>query len=166
MNPLWKVFSNFYSKAERAPLLSLPSLFSLVWSGADTRSNHRPGSTRSIPRRVGKSQAPLQSIKSQLFPVPLWASGLERAVKAISTTSSVLESEWGLALGGISTAALHAQQISACVLCCRGPEDVFLHWSDEYLMISWRWIKTFGLSDTTALSTAPLLCSNTMVSGD
>lgn len=26
MNPLWKVFSNFYSKAERAPLLSLPSL--------------------------------------------------------------------------------------------------------------------------------------------
>lgn len=93
-----------------------PSLFSLVWSGADTRSNHRPGWMRSILRRVGKSQAPLQSTKSQLFPVPLQASGLEHAVKAISTTSSTLHYEWSFALGGISIAAPDTQQIYACTL--------------------------------------------------
>ncbi|KAK9516616.1 hypothetical protein VZT92_024536 [Zoarces viviparus] len=60
---------------------------------------------RRILRRVGKSQAPLQSTKSQLFPVPLQASGLERAVKAISITSSMLQHEWSLALGGISSSS-------------------------------------------------------------
>lgn len=122
MNPLWKVFSNFYSKPERPP-----SLLSLVWSGADTRSNHRPGWMRRILRRVGKSQAPLQSTKSQLFPVPLQASGLEPAVKAISITSSMLQHEWSLALGGISTAAPDTEQISACMPHCWGPVDMFLH---------------------------------------
>lgn len=68
-----------------------PFLLSLVWSGADTRSNHRPGWTRRILRRVGKSQAPLQSTKSQLLCVPLQASELDHAVKAISITSFTLQ---------------------------------------------------------------------------
>lgn len=113
MNPLWKVFSNFYSKPAHLPPL-LPVL-SLVWSGADTRSNHRPGWMRRILRRVGKSQAPLQSTKSQLFPVPLQASGWERAVKAISITSSVLQHEWSLALGGISSTASPRHRADICM---------------------------------------------------
>lgn len=88
MNPLWKVFSNFYSKPATLPTPTTNP--SLVWSGADTRSNHRPGWIRRILRRVGKSQTPLQWIQSQLFPVPLQASGFERAVKAMSVTSCTL----------------------------------------------------------------------------
>lgn len=91
---------------------------------------------RRILRRVGKSQAPLQSTKSQLFPVPLQASGLEHAVKAISIISSMPQHEWSLALGGISTAAPDTQQRSACAPhCCWGPVDIVsLRRSGEYLM--------------------------------
>lgn len=109
-------------------------LLSSVWSGADTRSNHRPSWMRRTLRRVGKSQAPLQLTKSQLFPAPLQALGLERTVKAISITSSVLQCEWSLALGGISTAAPDTEQISACTPRCWSPVVMFLHWSGKYLM--------------------------------
>ncbi|KAK2917789.1 hypothetical protein Q8A73_004535 [Channa argus] len=89
---------------------------------------------RRILRRVGKSQAPLQSTEGQLFPVPLQASGLEHAVKATSITSSMLHHDSSLALGGISTAAPDTEQISACTPHCWDPVDMFLHWSGEYLM--------------------------------
>lgn len=81
MNPLWKLFSNFYSRpALRTPTTAAPSsLLSLVWSGADARPDRRLAWTRTIPRHVGKSQTPLQSIRSQLFLVPLQASGVFRA---------------------------------------------------------------------------------------
>ncbi|KAK2842339.1 hypothetical protein Q5P01_012539 [Channa striata] len=90
---------------------------------------------RRILRRVGKSQAPLQSIESQLFRVPLRASGLERAVKATSITPSMLQHELSLALGGISTAAPDAEQISACTPHCWDPEDMFLHWSVQTALL-------------------------------
>lgn len=124
MNPLWKVFSNFYSKPAFPP--PPPSL---VWSGADTRSNHRPGWMRD-PEACGKVPGTTSVDQEPTVSCPSSGLGVRHAVKAISITSSMLQHEWV----GSPAAAPDTEQISACTPHCWGPVDMFLHRSGEYLM--------------------------------
>lgn len=124
MNPLWKVFSNFYHKPAHPPPPSSPWC-EVVQTHASTTDQ---GWMRRILRRVGKSQASLQLIKSQLFPVPLQASRFQRTVKDMAITSSMLRPWEG------SPQQPQTEWISACTSHCWGPVDMFLYWSSEYLM--------------------------------
>lgn len=129
MNPLWKVFSNFYSKPATLPTRHhhhkpLPGV---KWCRHTLQPQTRldkedPEACGKVPDTTSVDREPTVSRPS---------SGLRVRARCQGHVRNILHAA---ALGRISTAAPETEQRAACTPHCWGPVDMLLHWHAEFVM--------------------------------